>query len=197
MNLNKLFTEDWWKSQLNIDEIKINRPPRKWDFTKYISNLDSKYIKLGDIIKTKFKEFKITKIEPFGNNGDVFYDSKDKIGYTFFQLERINDKNKKLFKPYLNEIKINNPNNLKLYIEPGYENQPYFLLKDGTKFFGYLGNNDFIEFQNVGEEFDELISYLDSKRIKYYIRDSENDENYVLINKEYLNIQKEINDLLI
>lgn len=87
----------------------------------------------------------------------------------------------------IEEIKINRPNSLDVYIESDYEDQPYIKLEDGTPFFGYLGDNDFIEWNNTGEEFDELKNYLDTKNIKYSLSD---DEEYIMVDKQNLNIIK-------
>ena len=85
----------------------------------------------------------------------------------------------------IDEIKINKPNSLNIYLEPEYANQPYYILKDNTKFYGYLGNNDFIEWQNVGDEFIELINNLKQQHIKHNFH---SEGEFVTVDKKYLNI---------
>ncbi len=88
----------------------------------------------------------------------------------------------------LDEITINKPGNkLPLFIEDGYNDQPYFQLKNG-RFFGHYFE-DKVEFQDVGVEYDELLQYLKDKHIKY----TESGE-FIFIKKEDTNIQGPLNE---
>jgi hypothetical protein len=62
----------------------------------------------------------------------------------------------------LNEIKVNNPNIPKVYLG---DDQPYIILKDGSKLYGYFGDDeDSFTFENGGyinnDDFDEAVKYF-------------------------------------
>jgi hypothetical protein len=84
----------------------------------------------------------------------------------------------------IKEIRVNNPHKLYLKIDRNHPNEPYFEL-NGNILWGYLGDNEFIEFASLEDNFEELCDYLDSKKIPYATH-----EGWTLtIPKEYLYIK--------
>jgi hypothetical protein len=91
----------------------------------------------------------------------------------------------------LDEIKVNKPSRkLPLFIEKGYDDQPYFQLKNGSFFGNYF--EDMVEFQDVGEEYDELLQYLKNNHISY----TESGE-FLFVKKDDINLQKNIDEIKI
>lgn len=81
------------KIKSKINEIKIDKPRRIWDFTKYIPNFDPKNIKVGDEIKLGDSIDKIIGIV-YANPNDIQYFNV-KHGICFARvLIKINNDNK-------------------------------------------------------------------------------------------------------
>jgi hypothetical protein len=130
--------------EVPLSEITINRPPRTWDFTKYIPDFDPNNIKIGDTITTGIATIKVEIIdETHDYDSSLWFSSKNSFGFTSTQLEKINNKNNLKTSPYykkskskeIDEIQVVNPSitfdKLDKYIDKIRD----IVLKDKPKYF--------------------------------------------------------------
>ena len=72
--------------------MKVIKPPRTWNFTKYIPNFDHKHINVGDVIKTPYSDNKILYIN-ISSHVFYYYD-KDNHVLDNYYLKELNRQNK-------------------------------------------------------------------------------------------------------
>ena len=86
-----------WEEYNNLEEIKVNKPIRVWDFNKYIPNFNPKNIQVNDRLIIPVKPYwdnlvgfngKITKIV-----GDKYYYNENGL-FDSLYLTKINNENK-------------------------------------------------------------------------------------------------------
>lgn len=83
------------KIKSKINEIKINKPKRVWDFTKYIPNFDKDKIQIGDYVKTIGQQFIVDDIFLDPNVDDIKYQGGEHGGRYFMDLRATNNFNNK------------------------------------------------------------------------------------------------------
>lgn len=105
----KEFSKEWWNEHLGLDEIKVEKSGKLWDFTEYIPNFIPEKIQIGDKIRINRKgdgqveDREIVKIRR-DIDEDRFFSFDEGMGNGYFtsNLLRINFHNKNK----VNEIKV-------------------------------------------------------------------------------------------